>query len=29
VTFGQNARVASGAGSLLRVGDTIEVELRA
>lgn len=29
VTFGQNARVASGAGSLLRLGDTIEVELRA
>ncbi|MFM8481549.1 MAG: MOSC domain-containing protein [Gammaproteobacteria bacterium] len=29
VTFGQNARVESGAGSLLRVGDTIEVELRA
>jgi len=29
VTFGQNARVASGAGSLLRVGDTVEVELRA
>ena len=26
VTFGQNARVAHGAGELLRVGDTVQVD---
>jgi len=28
VTFGQNARVATGAGSLLRIGDSVTIELR-
>lgn len=28
VTFGQNARVAGGAGGMLRIGDAVEIELR-